>query len=118
MSESFHVYRQIRLQPRSQDHRPAIFLSGVDRRASRIGDVAADAVKAGMASEPVAVARNGLPRRLSGRADEAGVLPGDGHDARDDNDLYGLERRAAVGLRQLFSADPTGRARDGLSEAQ
>src|SRR5262245_65538751 len=71
-----------------------------------------------MASEPVAVARNGSPRRLSGWADEAGVLSGDGHDARDDNDLYGLERRAAIGLRQLFSADPTGRERDGLSAAQ
>src|SRR5688572_6120939 len=71
-----------------------------------------------MAAAPVAVARNGLPRRLRRRVDEAGVLSGDGHDARDDNDLYGLKRRAAIGLRQLFSADPTWRERDGLSEAQ
>src|SRR5262245_15774865 len=71
-----------------------------------------------MAAEPLAVARNALTRRLPRWVDEAGVLSCDGHDARDDDDLYGLERRAAIGLRQLLSSDPTGRARNGLSPAQ
>ena len=55
---------------------------------------------------------------IPGGHDDARAIPRVGHHARHDHGVHGAHHRAAVGLRQLFSADSNRRRGHGVSRPQ